>query len=215
MAARFDIALCMGLIFVVGGCGDVPSRDPILGKWRSDKRNASSEYFSDGTITVTIGLVWLNGKWTRLSDDRIEYVMTGPRGTVKETIETVVTEDSMTGTNPDGTHDVWTRPGPPTYLHKVYYGLWSPRDTLRFISETECESSANGTTFLGTHSQNGGELKLIVHILGSKVIKRFEVTKSGFDELDGQERADGTRNSFVTPEYYEEVHGHRIGLPRD
>ena len=64
------IVTLLACLVLLAGCSS--KKDSIVGKWQSTNGKAWSEYFSDGTVTISDGIATFSGKYTFLEDGRIK-----------------------------------------------------------------------------------------------------------------------------------------------
>src|SRR5262249_42745690 len=77
------------------------NKDLIVGKWDIGMETII-EYRKDGTMTMTIRKVEINGKYKFVEDDTIEVEITFNDKTKKNRLKVAFKDDQMTTTDPDG-----------------------------------------------------------------------------------------------------------------
>jgi uncharacterized protein (TIGR03066 family) len=77
------------------------NKELIVGKWDIGMETII-EYRKDGTMTMTIRKVEINGKYKFVEDDTIEVEITFMDKTKKNRLKVAFKDDEMTTTDPDG-----------------------------------------------------------------------------------------------------------------
>jgi uncharacterized protein (TIGR03066 family) len=100
-----QFARIIGLVVLLGLAAAVSAapknQELIVGKW-DPGMSTIFDYKKDGTFTMTIGTVVINGKYKFLSDDVMEVAITFNEKTKTNKLKVAIKDDEMTTTDPEG-----------------------------------------------------------------------------------------------------------------
>jgi hypothetical protein len=106
---------CVCLVLAACGSRGTAAKELIIGKWNGQDRGTiivgTFDFTKDGKLTKTVKSVEMPGTYQWVDADHIQTELTMPGGTktIKEKHKVLVTKETLTLTNEQGTTNDFTR----------------------------------------------------------------------------------------------------------